>query len=143
MSSSCSLLLLSGGRMLKKTFNKSRLSPDTLDRVKIGVMLQNHNKTLQKLFFCDGKVNFGLLLMGCLNDAPRRLGKLLGGNDSIICSSYQHGHLVASGLLENALELSDRALHCVLGAQVHFTHHDEDGHLQCHSQTQVLPCCTR
>lgn len=25
--------------MLKKTFSKSRLSPDTLDRVKMGVML--------------------------------------------------------------------------------------------------------
>lgn len=45
MSSSCSLLLLRGGRILKKTFSKSRLSPDTLDRVKIGVMLQEDKKT--------------------------------------------------------------------------------------------------
>lgn len=39
MSSSCALLLLRGGMMLKKTFSKSRLSPDTLDKVKMGVML--------------------------------------------------------------------------------------------------------
>lgn len=41
MSSSCSLLLLRGGRMLKKTLSRSRLSPDTLDRVKMGVMLRH------------------------------------------------------------------------------------------------------
>ncbi len=45
MSSSCSLLLLRGGRILKKTFSKSRLSPVTLDRVKMGVMLQENKTT--------------------------------------------------------------------------------------------------
>lgn len=43
MSCSCSLLLLRGGMTFRKTFRRSRLSPDTLDRVKIGVMLSGGN----------------------------------------------------------------------------------------------------
>lgn len=55
ISSSCALLLLRGGMMLKKTFSKSRLSPDTLDRVKMGVMLPSRAQVCdqhKQTFYC-------------------------------------------------------------------------------------------
>src|SRR4029434_5670508 len=45
MSSSCSLLLLSGGSTFKKTFSRSRFSPVTLDSAKTGVTLHTHTHT--------------------------------------------------------------------------------------------------
>lgn len=37
--------------MLKNTFSRSRLSPDTLDRVKMGVMLEETHNTVTSVFY--------------------------------------------------------------------------------------------
>lgn len=170
ISSSCSLLLLSGGRMLRNTFRRSRLSPDTLDRVKIGVMLhtdthkkKSENKTINFKFprkiFLRENANSNVWVWENITDSccfiylceywtapswypPCRLSELLRRSHSIIRVHHHHGNLVAARLLEDSLQLADSPLHCAVGAQINFTDYNKNWHLQSHGQSQVLPSCT-
>lgn len=71
-----------------------------------------------------------------------RLGKLLCCSYGIVRTANDHGHLVAARLLEDALQLPHSALHCGPRTQVHLTDDNEDGHLQGHGKSKMLPCRT-
>lgn len=73
---------------------------------------------------------------------PWWLCKLLCCCDSIICTAYNHGHLVAAWLLQDTLQLPHCALNSGPCAEVHFTDNNEDGNLQCHGKAKMLPCGT-
>lgn len=127
--------------MLKKTLSKSRLSPDTLDTVKMGVMLRGKSEAWNEDTGCFLPSKLAHVIMYvCF--VLGRLGKLLRCCDCVICTAHNHGRLVAAGLFQHALQLPHRALHGGPRAQVHFADDDEDRHLQGHGKTKMLPCCT-
>lgn len=160
ISSSCSLLLLRGGMMLKKTLSKSRLSPDTLDKVKMGVMLpgrtQAHNQDTQPQTtlasscynrahyktFNRNQVHILIQLCLCSSFILGWLCELLCCRDGVVCTAYNQGHLVAARLFQDTLQLPNCALHSGPRTQVHLTDDDEDGHLQGHGEPKMLPCCS-
>lgn len=64
--------------MLKKTFSRSRLSPDTLDKVKMGVMLQGRGQASMRSHFENRQhIWFFLYVKSCLTLATGQTAGLL------------------------------------------------------------------